>query len=147
MKPHSIGRTLGIGLRVAGRVVGQKVAGAAQAPPNPPASGNPAAGNAVAADAAARGRAAAQTATRAAGGVGRGVAGFLRPFQRVGGILWLEVTGVFFLLFVVVFAPVAWRTRHSYAQGPDHRTFWAAAAIMGIFLYLGVTSFWKARRK
>lgn len=147
MKPHSIGRTLGIGLRVAGRVVGQKVAGGAAAPPNPPASANRAAGNAAGADAAARGRAAGQAAARTAGGVGRGVAGFLRPFRRVGGILWLEVTGVFFLLFVAVFAPVAWRTRSSYAQGPDHRTFWAAAAIMVIFLYLGVTSFWKARKK
>jgi len=147
MKPHSIGRTLGIGLRVAGRVVGQKVAGGAQAQPNASPSAVPNAGRAAGADAAARGRAAGQAATRAAGGVGRGVAGFLRPFRRVGGILWLEVTGVFFLLFVVVFAPVAWRTRHSYAQGPDHRTFWAAAAIMVIFLYLGITSFWKARKK
>ncbi len=84
---------------------------------------------------------------RTAGGVGRGVAGFLRPFRRVGGILWLEVSGVFFLLFVVAFAPTLWRARHSYAHGPDHRTFWAAAAIMAVFLYLGVTSFWKARKK
>lgn len=98
-------------------------------------------------DAAAKGRMAGQVATRTAGGVGRGVVGFLRPFRRVGGILWLEVSGVFFLLFVVAFAPTLWRTRHSYAHGPDHRTFWAAASIMVVFLYLSVTSFWRARKK
>ncbi|HUH64261.1 MAG TPA: hypothetical protein VLZ50_14740 [Terracidiphilus sp.] len=147
MKPHIIGRTLGIGLRVAGRVVGQRVATGAQVEPNQPPAGAPAATTALQADAAARGRAAREAAARTAGGVGRGVAGFLRPFRRVGGILWLEVSGVFFLLFVVVFAPVAWRTRHSYAHGPDHRSFWAAAAIMALFLYLGITSFWNARKK
>ncbi len=147
MKPHSIGRTLGIGLRVAGRVVGQRIAARAQAESKAQVSGAPAAGTAVRADAAAKGRAAGEAAARTAGGVGRGVVGFLRPFRRVGGILWLEVCGVFFLLFVVAFAPTLWRTRLSYAHGPDHRTFWAAAAIMTIFLYLGVTSFWKARKK
>jgi hypothetical protein len=147
MKPHSIGRTLGIGLRVAGRVVGQRVAAGAQTRPKAPPSEVPAAEAAIRADAAARGRAAGEATARTAGGVGRGVAGFLRPFRRVGGILWLEVSGVFFLVFVVAFAPTLWRTRHSYAQGPDHRTFWAAAAIMAIFLYLGITSFWKARKK
>jgi heme/copper-type cytochrome/quinol oxidase subunit 3 len=79
--------------------------------------------------------------------VGRGVAGFLKPFRRVGGILWLEVSGVFFLLFVVAFAPTAWRTRASWVHGPDHRTFWSAALIMVVFLYLSGTSFWRARRK
>jgi len=77
----------------------------------------------------------------------RGIAGFLRPFQRVGGILWLEVTGVFFLLFVVVLAPTLWRTRASYFHGPDHRTFLSAAIVMVVFLYLGVSSFWRARKR
>jgi hypothetical protein len=79
--------------------------------------------------------------------VAQGVGGFLRPFRRVGGILWLEVTGVFFLLPVLVFAPTVWRTRLSWAHGPDHRTFVASALVVAIFLYLGVTSFWRARRK
>jgi hypothetical protein len=71
----------------------------------------------------------------------------LRPFRRIGGILWLEVTGVFFLLFVLVFAPTLWRTRASYAHGPDHRTFLVTAAVMAVFLYLSVSSFWRARRR
>jgi hypothetical protein len=139
MKPHSVGRTLGIGLRVAGRIAGQQVAASADAAasaksPEPgPSSVN----------AAARSRAAGK-ATR---NVARGIGGFLRPFGRVGGILWLEVTGVFFLLPVVVFAPTVWRTRSSFAHGPDHRTFLVAAAFTVVFLYLGVSSFWRARKK
>jgi hypothetical protein len=73
--------------------------------------------------------------------------GFLRPFGRVGGILWLEVTGVFFFLPVVVFGPTLWRTRLSWAHGPDHRTFLIAAGIVALFLYLSVTSFLRARRR
>jgi hypothetical protein len=35
----------------------------------------------------------------------------------------------------------------SYATGPDHRTFLSAAVVVTVFLYLGVTSFWRARKK
>jgi hypothetical protein len=65
----------------------------------------------------------------------------------VGGILWLEITGAFFLLPVVVFAPNAWRTRASWLHGPDHRTFLASVVVVAVFLYLGVSSFWRARRR
>jgi hypothetical protein len=75
------------------------------------------------------------------------VGGFLRPFQRVGGILFLEVAGVFFLLFVLVFGQMAWRMRSSYAQGPGHQKFLVAIALMLVFLYLSASSFWRARRK
>jgi len=139
MKPHSIGRTLGIGLRVAGRIAGQQVAANADAAANAK-SPIPGPSNV---DAATRSRAVG----RATRNVGRGVGGFLRPFGRMGGILWLEVTGVFFLLPVVIFAPTVWRTRASFAQGPDHRTFLVSAAFTVVFLYLGVSSFWRARKK
>jgi type VI protein secretion system component VasK len=75
------------------------------------------------------------------------VGGFLKPFRRIGGILWLEVTGGFFLLPVVVFAPTLWRVRRSWAEGPDHRLFLATAGVMAVFLYLSVSSFWRARRR
>jgi len=100
---------------------------------------------------AARVKNAEQTARRvtahAGSGVARGVGGFLKPFQRVGGILWLEVTGVFFLLPVLVFAPNLWRIRASWAHGPDHRTFLVTALVVVVFFYLGVSSFWRAHRK
>lgn len=130
MKPHSIGRVLGIGLRVASRV----------------ASGEGSAPAQQAATAAQR-RSAGHVAGRATRGVAKGIGGFLRPFARVGGTLWLEVTGVFFFLPVVVFAPTLWRARASYLHGPNHRTFLAAALIVVIFFYLGVSSFWRARRR
>jgi hypothetical protein len=132
MKPESIGRVLGIGLRVAGRVAGQRINAAAQASSN--ATSTP---NAI--------RQPASAAFRS-GNLARGVGGFLKPFRRVGGTVWLEVTGVFFLLPVLVFTPTLWRTRASWMHGPDHRTFVASAVVVAIFLYLGVTSFWRARK-
>lgn len=100
---------------------------------------------------AADSRSAEQGATRIAAQTGRsvkrGIGGFLQPFRRVGGILWLEVTGVFFLLPVLVFGPNLWRYRASYAQGPDHRTFLVSACFVVVFLYLGISSFWRARRR
>jgi hypothetical protein len=133
MNPRIMGRVLGIGLRLTGRVAGAgaRVAAGAMAPP-PGQSGSLAAGRA---------------AGEAVRGTARGVGGFLRPFRRVGGILWLEVTGVFFLLPVLICAPVVWRKRLSWAQGPGHRDFLVAAIVSAVFLYLGVSSFWRARRR
>jgi hypothetical protein len=137
MKPEKIGRIAGIGLRLAGRMAGEKLAGQAQAA-TPSQAARP--GPPLTKDA---GRAAGQM-TR---GVARGVGGFLRPFGRVGGIIWLEVTGVFFLLFVVVFAPMVWRSRPASLSGPYDRTFITSAAVVVVFLYLSITSFLRARKK
>ena len=140
MRPEAFGRVLGIGLRVAGRVAGQRIGAAAQSSPTaatqtPSAPTSP---NTVASG---------RTTGSLSSGISRGLGGFFKPFRRVGGILWLEITGVFFFLPVIVFAPTLWRTRLSYAHGPDHRTFLASAVVVAIFLYLGVSSFWRARRK
>jgi hypothetical protein len=93
------------------------------------------------------GFAAGRTAGLTSRGVVRGIGGLLRPFQRVGGIIWLEVMGVFFFLPVVVFAPTLWRARASWANGPDHRLFLLTAGIMIVFFYLSVSSFWRARKR
>jgi hypothetical protein len=145
MKPEHIGRVMGIGVRVAGRMAGQRMAGPA-APSGPQALANAKAQDANAANAQAIAQA-GRTAVKASRGVAQGVGGLLRPFRRVGGILWLEITGAFFLLPVVVFAPNMWRTRASWAAGPDHRTFLASVVVVALFLYLGVSSFWRARRR
>ena len=92
-------------------------------------------------------RNAVRSAGRASGSVARGVGAFLKPFGRVGGSVFLEVVGVFFLLFVLVFGQMAWRARLSYAHGPDHSRFLAAAVITAVFLYLSVSSFWRARKR
>jgi hypothetical protein len=138
VKPQSIGRVLGIGLRVAGRVASQHMSGQQAAEP----SGQNAAPKPQP-DIAARASAAGQK-TR---GVARGFSGFLKPFRTVGGKIWLEVTGAFFFLPVLAFAPVLWKTRGSWQQGPDHRTFLSAAVIIVVFSYLGVSSFWRAGRR
>jgi hypothetical protein len=142
MKPQTVGRVLGIGLRVAGRIAGQRLAGSggdtstsAARPVTVPGVGGPTQ------------RSAGRQAGKATVNVARGLGGFVRPFRRVGGILFLEVTGVFFLLFVLVFGQMTWRMRASYAQGPDHQKFLVAAALMLVFLYLSASSFWRARRK
>jgi hypothetical protein len=149
MKPHSIGRTLGIGLRVAGRIAGQRVAAGAQAADSAPAVGESSdrVARRATAGASAQKRAVGQATGQVTWNVARGVGGFLRPFQRVGGIVWLEVTGVFFFLPVIVFAPSLWRIRASWLHGPDHRTFLVTAGIVLVFFYLSVSSFWRARRK
>jgi uncharacterized protein (DUF486 family) len=59
----------------------------------------------------------------------------------------LEVTGVFFFLFVVVFGRFAWITRMDYTQGPNHIKFLVYSGVALVFLYLTVSSFWRARRK
>ncbi|MGH9589146.1 MAG: hypothetical protein ACRD25_02065, partial [Terracidiphilus sp.] len=88
-----------------------------------------------------------QAAGRASRGLARGVSGFLRPFAHVGRALWLEVAGVFFLLPVLIFGSYMWRIRANWNHGPDHRVFILSAAVVVTFLYLSVTSFWRAWRK
>jgi len=140
MKPHTIGRVVGTGLRVAGRIASQQAAARAEAAAAAPQAQ-------ASTVTAAQTRAAGRTAGQASRGVARGIGGFLRPFSRVGGIIWLEVTGVFFALPVIVFAPTLWRVRASWLTGPDHRTFLVTAGVMVVFFYLSVTSFWRARKK
>src|ERR1700744_365334 len=104
MKPEEIGRRFGIGVRVAGRIAKERIDAAPSnnsqpqgKTPDAPAWSSQSTANARVT--AKTGRVAGQTARAA----GRGVAGFLKPFGRVGGILWLEVTGFFFGLFAVFF--------------------------------------------
>ena len=144
MRPETIGRVLGTGLRVAGRMAGERITEATS--PSSVNAGADLGGTQRVSDAP-RKNAPRPPATQKTGSVTRGLAGFLKPFRDVGGKLWLEVTGVFFLLPVLVFAPTVWRTRASFAAGPDHRTFVASAIVVAVFFYLGVTSFWRARRK
>jgi hypothetical protein len=94
-----------------------------------------------------RGRQAGAATARVGGGVARGLGGFLMPFRRVGGILFLEVVGGIFLLFVLVFGIAAWRLRGDYAHGPEHAKFLMSAGIGLLFLYLGLSSFWRANRR
>jgi hypothetical protein len=86
---------------------------------------------------------ASHTAAQTSRGISAGISGFMRPFRRVGGIVWLEVTGTFFLLFAAVFALRLWQS-WSGTSGIS-RDFAIGATV--VFLYLGITSFWRARRR
>ena len=142
MKAQKIGRVLGIGLRIAGGVVRERMAAGAQN------AGAQSARTAPAPQTIASTGVRGAAAGRATGSIARGVGGFLRPFGRIGGILWLEVTGVFFLIFVPVFAwRGMWPVRASYAHGPEHWKFLVFTGLTLVFLYLSVSSFWRARRK
>ena len=152
MKPSEIGRRLGIGVRVAGRI-------ATEAAQDRTAHSGPGPGQAVprqtVANLAAEVRGAQSdmrqqvtgVASRASRSAGRGVGGFLRPFSRVGGILWLEVTGFFFGMFAAWFALDLWKARQSYVHGPDHQRFLIDCALTALFVYLCVSSFLRAQRR
>ncbi len=139
MNAEKLGRTVGIGLRVAGRVFGNSLGGAGQSA----ASVGNAARHAHAQAQDARVHAAGKISRVA----GRGVGGFVRPFARIGHILWLEVVGAIFLLIALSVATNLWRLRHDYAAGPDHDKFLLVAGLLALFLYLGLSSFWRARKK
>ena len=150
MYPRNIGRALGIGVRVAGRIAGQRIAASAQSAASAPPSAPRVDINSVRAQSAVpetRPESHAQTASRIAAqtsrGLSSGISGFLRPFRRVGGIVWLEVTGSFFLLFAAVFALRLWQNWSGI--GAISRDFAIGAAV--VFLYLGISSFWRARRR
>jgi|CZKL01.1.fsa_nt_gi hypothetical protein len=148
MRPQTIGRVLGIGMRVAGKMASQRMAGGAQAATNHTANQSttrPVTVEGVSGPTV--GRTTGGKAKRATGSIARGLGAFVRPFQRVGGIVFLEVVGVFFFLFVLVFGQTLWRMRASYAHGPDHQKFLVAAGLLVLFLYLSISSFWRAQRK
>jgi hypothetical protein len=69
----------------------------------------------------------------------------LRSAGRVGHLLWLEVTGLFFVAFAVIGGLAAWHeyTKHKVLSG----RFGAALCFMVVFAWFGLSSFWRARRK
>ena len=150
MNPNEIGKKLGIGVRVAGRIAQQRAQERAQESARAKAQSQNTGTSVQSApvlDYTGKVREISKNSNRFARAAGRGVGGFLRPFGRVGGILWLEMTGFFFGLFALYFAVDLWRTRLSYATGPQHSRFLIAATLTVIFSYLSVSSFWRANRK
>ena len=156
MNPNEIGKRLGIGLRVAGRIAQQRAqeSGVVQPSAGQPVPGqNP--GLRIGTQTAHSAGHGYGTASRDLGkkthkitrAAGRGIGGFLRPFGRVGGLLWLEVTGFFFGMFAIFFARGIWSTRLSYLAGPQHPRFLVAVGLTAVFAYLSVSAFWRARRR
>ena len=72
----------------------------------------------------------------------------LRSVTRVLHVLWLEVTGLLFLVLAVVGAGAAVREYHrrSIGTGSTGKMLLAAGFAL-LFAYFGVNSFWRSRHK
>lgn len=69
------------------------------------------------------------------------------PFVHAGGVLWLEITGLFFAIFCLFFLQNVYRLRADWRTGPNHEKFLIYAAVGVAFLYFSVSSFYRARKK
>lgn len=71
-----------------------------------------------------------------------------RSSARVARVLWLEVTGFLFLVLGVIGAGATWREYHHYSRGEAGAGKLAAGALFTfLFVYFGVNSFWRARKR
>jgi hypothetical protein len=71
-----------------------------------------------------------------------------RSFGRAAHQLWLEITGLFFLIMALSFAGATFREYEKYLAGSVG--FGRIAITIGCTLtfgWFGVSSFWRARRK
>jgi len=137
MEPKKVGRALGIGVRVASKMVQQRVAAAANAPPSQKTAALPLRRPVAAPDRV-------QLAKR---GVKAFWQAFLGPFTHAGSILWLEITGLFFALFTAFFVESVYRVRGSWLGGPDQLHLFLYVALAVGFGWFSASSFLRARRK
>jgi hypothetical protein len=88
-------------------------------------------------------------------GFGRGTRRFgeavWRPFVRLSGVVWLEVTGVFFGVFALLALGYVWKLRAAWhagaAKAADHRSLMGALVMLALFGYFCVSSFVRARQR
>ena len=70
-----------------------------------------------------------------------------RPFAHASGVLWLEITGLFFGIFTLFFAMNTYKLRHEWAIGPDHQRFLVYTLVTLTFGYFTFSSFYRAHKK
>jgi len=86
--------------------------------------------------------------SRLLGALGAGARGALGSLRKAAHGLLLEVTGVFFILFVVIGAGATWRAYGAWSAGkigPGKMVL--AVCFTVLFAYFAVTSFWRSHRK
>ena len=149
MEPNRLGRVLGISARIAAKKIGEASAQASQKAEQTAASrpSTPAAAQLGARQVQARAaaRATVDSGRRLARGAGRAGSALFRPFAHAGGILALQVFGVFFAVFAFSFLVHAWQASRITGWHEKH-----AATFLGVglvFLWFAVSSFWRAKRK
>ena len=70
------------------------------------------------------------------------------PFVKLSGVLWLEMTGVFFGIFALTAGVGVWKSRGElHAGGAAEHRFWFAVGMLAVFGYFSVSSFLRARRR
>jgi hypothetical protein len=156
MEPNRFGRKLGIGVRVASRMVKERAAQAGSnpsqnaettTPPQAAAAPKPPAPKPQAAPPPRPAKNYAEPARRVGVGTRRFTKAVAGPLAHISGTLWLEITGLFFALFTIFFGQNAWRTRASALHGPEHAHFLLYAVITLVFAYFCISSFLKASRR
>ncbi len=142
------GRALGYGARHAAKTVMQAV-DAATAPPAAPTT-TPSKARVAGMDAGSRVAAAPETLRRASAQAkvaGKSVWG---PLAQFSSVIWLQVTGSFFLLIAAFFAEGIWKSRgavHLSIHSPEAEKFWVYAVAFAAFGYFGVSNFVRAWRR
>ena len=143
------GRAIGIGTREAARALMQAADAAASPDPN---QTEPSAAHHV-------GRTAGQTTVQATRQVRATTAGVKEGSKRLGGsfwgrlvklsgVLWLEVTGVFFGLFALTAAVEVWKHHRDLATpGISHTHLFYALAMLVVFGWFTISSFLNASRR
>jgi hypothetical protein len=147
MEPNRFGRKLGIGVRVASRMVKERAAQANNAPASAPQAAPAQATTPRPATPPPAKKNLVEPARRVGEGTRRFGQAFLGPLKHVSATLWLEITGLFFALFALFFGQNAWNNRSSVLHGPDHAHFLLYAVATLIFLYFCLSSFVKAARR
>lgn len=72
---------------------------------------------------------------------------FWGPFRHASGILWMEITGMFFALFALFFAQNAYHARSAWLHGTEHDHFILYVALTVIFFWFSISSFVRAHKK
>jgi hypothetical protein len=150
-----LGRRLGIGTRLAAKVLRQQASNVASARnassaspatrrgPDPAETKEKSKPQPVQARRVVPSRDIVRKATQGGRGFGRA---FWKPFSAAGRALWHEVTGLFFALFALFFAQSVWRLRHDWRFGPEHRHFEIDLIMAVVFLYFSISAFVRSRR-
>ncbi|WP_263383164.1 hypothetical protein [Granulicella arctica] len=152
------GKALGIGARHAAKALIDAAEAASASPPAPVRTSQ----NAQSTQAARSGEVLGQRAARTTAKARQTKEGFARgskrfgeavwgPFVKVSGVLWLELTGVFFGLFLLTALINAWKLRFNLhdigSNHEQHQHLLFSIAMALVFGYFCISSFVRASHK
>jgi hypothetical protein len=72
------------------------------------------------------------------------------PLARFSSVLWLQVTGSFFLIIAAFFSQGLWKARgaiHLPLRSPEAEKLYLHAAAFAAFAYFGISNFVRAHRR